>query len=266
MRAADAAHRAGAAVLLVIGVQDEQHVERALEHRVDLVLQLRHPEQHVQEVAGEAEVVVGIDVGAADAVAVGVGGNRRNLRDEAVNLLLARLLVEDLLGVRVERRKRADRAEEHAHRMGVVLEPFHQLLDVLVQHRVERDLLGPLLELRVGRQLAEDDEIRRLEVGRLLGELLDRIAAILEDALVAVDVGDAAAARRGVHERRVVGAEPLIVRRDLDLAEIGGADGAVGDGDLVLLAGAVVSNSERIGHMRASISRWSGVSISRLSR
>ena len=34
VRAADAAHRAGAAVLLVIGVQDEEHVERALEHRV----------------------------------------------------------------------------------------------------------------------------------------------------------------------------------------------------------------------------------------
>ena len=34
LRAADAAHRARAAVLLVIGVQDEQHVERALEHGV----------------------------------------------------------------------------------------------------------------------------------------------------------------------------------------------------------------------------------------
>ena len=99
VRAADAAHRVGAAVLLVIGVQDEQHVERALEHRVDLILQLGHPEQHVQEVAGEAEIVVGIDVGTADAVAVGVGGDRRHLGDEAVNLLLARLLVEDLLGV-----------------------------------------------------------------------------------------------------------------------------------------------------------------------
>ena len=42
MRAADAAHRVGAAVLLVIGVEDEQHVERALEHRADLILQLGH--------------------------------------------------------------------------------------------------------------------------------------------------------------------------------------------------------------------------------
>ena len=32
VRAADAAHRAGAAVLLVVGVQNEQDVERVLEH------------------------------------------------------------------------------------------------------------------------------------------------------------------------------------------------------------------------------------------
>jgi hypothetical protein len=51
VRAADDPHRGGAAVLLVVRVQDEQHVHRPLEHRVDLVLQLRHPEQHVQEVA-----------------------------------------------------------------------------------------------------------------------------------------------------------------------------------------------------------------------
>ena len=69
VRAADRAHRARAAVLLVVGVQDEEDVERALEHRVHLVFQLRHLEQHVQEVAGEAQLVVRIDVRAADAVA-----------------------------------------------------------------------------------------------------------------------------------------------------------------------------------------------------
>ena len=38
LRAADAAHRARAAVLLVVGVQDEQDVERALEHRMRVYL------------------------------------------------------------------------------------------------------------------------------------------------------------------------------------------------------------------------------------
>ena len=42
----------------------------------------------------------------------------------------------------------------------------------------------------------------------LLGQLLDRIAAIAQDALVAVDVGDLAATGRRVDERRVVVPSP----------------------------------------------------------
>jgi hypothetical protein len=248
VRAADAPHGARAAVLLVIGVQDEQHVERALEDRVDLVFQLRHPEQHVQEVAGEAEVVVGIDVGPSDAVAVGVGGDRRDLRDEPVDLLFARALVEDLLGIRIERRERADGAQEDAHRMRVVLEAFHQLLDVLVQHRVEGDFLRPVRQLRLGRQFAEDDEIGGLEERGPLGELLDRITTVFQDALVAVDVGDLAATGRRVHERRVVGGQALVVARRLDLLQISGLDESVGDGDLVALPRAVVGDGQGIGH------------------
>jgi hypothetical protein len=165
-----------------------------------------------------------------------------------VDLLLARLLVEDLLRVRVERGERADRAQEDAHWMRVVLEAFHQLLDVLVQHRVEGDLLRPLLQLRFARQLAEDDQIRGLEVCGPLGELLDRVAAVFEDAFVAVDEGDAAATRRRIHECRIVGHQSAIVVGDFDLSQIGRADGAVGDGNLVGLASAVVSDRERIGH------------------
>jgi hypothetical protein len=55
---ADDAHRRGAAVLLVVGVQDEQHVHRPLEHRVDLVVaDLPH---HVEEVRRVRQVVVGV--------------------------------------------------------------------------------------------------------------------------------------------------------------------------------------------------------------
>ncbi len=98
------------------------------------------------------------------------------------------------------------------------------------------------------RQLAEQDQIGGLEEGALLGQLLDRVAPVHQDALVAVDVGDLAAARRGVHERRVVGGQAEVVRVGLDLAQVHRLDGAVGDRDVVLLAGAVVGDGERIGH------------------
>ena len=248
VRAADAAHGARAAVLLVVSVQDEEDVERALEHRAHLVFELGPLEQHVQEVAREAQLIVRIHVRPADAVAIGIRGNRRHLGDEAVHLLAARRLLEDLLGVGIEGRERADGAQEDAHRVRVVLEAFHQLLDVLVQQPVRLDVLGPLVELLARRQLAEEQQIRHLEVVRALRQLLDRIAAILEDPLVAVDVGNSAAARRSVHERRIVGDESEVVRRCLDLLQVHGANRAVLDRQLVLFAGAVVDDGERVLH------------------
>jgi hypothetical protein len=76
--------------------------------------------------------------------------------------------------------------------MGVVLEPLHQLLDVLVQERVLGNGVVPALQLLLGRQLAEDNQIGDLEIVAVFGQLLDGIAAILKNALVAVDVGDGA--------------------------------------------------------------------------
>jgi hypothetical protein len=99
----------------------------------------------------------------------------------------------------------------------------------------------------VGR-LAEDDQVRRLEVVRALSQLLDGVSAVLEDALVAVDVGNRAATRGRVHERRVVGDEAEVLRARLDLLEIAGANRAVLDRQLVLFARAVIGNGERIGH------------------
>jgi hypothetical protein len=89
-----------------------------------------------------------------------------------------------------------------------------------------------------------DEQVRDLEVAGLLGQLLDRIAPVLEDALLAVEEGDRGLRRRGVRERRVVGHEPEVVLGDLDLAEVHGADGAVRDRDLVGLAGPVVGHGQ----------------------
>ena len=105
LRAADPAHRVRAAVLLVVGVQDEQHLERPLQHRIRLVLQLGHLEQHVQEVAGEAERAVGQHQRPAGGVAQRVGGDGRRLGDEPDAVQAPRRLVADVLGVRIEGRR-----------------------------------------------------------------------------------------------------------------------------------------------------------------
>ena len=75
----------------------------------------------------------------------------------------------------------------------------------------------------------------------MLGQLLDGVAAVPQDALVAVEEGDGAAARGRVHECRVVGHQPEVVGVGLDLAQVHGADRAVGDRKFVRLTGPIVS-------------------------
>ncbi len=161
---ADGAHGARGGVLFVVGVQDEQHVERALEARIGLVLELGHLVHHPEEVARVLEVVVGVDVRLAHVVAERERRERGHLREQPDDLDRAHALLVDLVGVRVERRQRADGGDEHAHRVGVVAEALHEVLDVLVHERVDRDLVDPAAQLGLVGQPAVDQQVGDLEV------------------------------------------------------------------------------------------------------
>ena len=174
---ADDAHGRGAAVLLVVGVEDEQQVEGLGQRRVGVVARLGHLPHRRQEVGREAEAVVGVHEGHADAEAVGGGRQGGHLGDEPGDLLVADVGIEDVLGVLVERRQGGHRGDQHPHRVGVVVEALQEpLAHVLVDVGVIRDVVRPLVELVGGGQLAEDQQVGHLEVGGLLGELLDRVA------------------------------------------------------------------------------------------
>jgi hypothetical protein len=84
------------------------------------------------------------------------------------------------------------------------MEALHELLQVLVNPCVMRDVVHPVLHLLAGGQLAVEEEVGHLEVAGALGELLDGISAVAEDAVVAVDLGDATDRRGRVDEGRVV--------------------------------------------------------------
>ena len=169
-----------------------------------------------------------------------VRGDRRELRHQADALEVAVLGIGDVLRVRVERRECAHRAEQHPHRVRVVPESLEKLRHVRVHVRVRAHVVLPPVELLGGRQLPLEQEIRRLEEARLLGELLDRVAAVAEDACVAVDVGDRAATRGRIQEGGVE-------REQAELREIGGTDRAVLDRERVLAAGPVVDDGQRPG-------------------
>ncbi len=183
MRRAHYPHRGGAAVLLVLGVEDEEQIERLHQRGMGFVLaDLPH---HVQEVRREAERVVRVDERKAHAEAMAARRERRHLRDQPEDLLVTRLRVEDVLRVVVERRQRRNGRHEHPHRMGVVVEAIHEpLAHVLVDERVMGDVRGPGVELFGVRELAVQQQVGHFEIGRVLGELLDRVAAVAEDARV----------------------------------------------------------------------------------
>ncbi len=111
------------------------------------------------------------------------------------------------------------------------------------------DVVDPALELRTGRQLAEDEQVGDLEVGGLLAQLLDRVAAVLEDPGLAVDERDRRLARGGVRVARVVRHQPEVILVDLDLAQVEAADRLVVDVDLVGLPGPVVGDAESVCHL-----------------
>ncbi len=99
------------------------------------------------------------------------------------------LLVERVVAVLVERRQGADHRRQHRHRVRVAREALEEALDVLVQQGAV-DLVLEGGELVHVRQLTVDQQRGHLKEGGALGQLLDRVAAVPEDALLAVEVGE----------------------------------------------------------------------------
>jgi len=71
--------------------------------------------------------------------------------------------------------------------MGIVIKALQEILGLFVEHGVKGDLGNPILQLWLGGEFAKQKEIGNLEVSAILRELLDGVAAIAQDALIAVD-------------------------------------------------------------------------------
>lgn len=198
LRGADETHRGRRTVLLVVRVQDQQLVERGDHDRVRHVLLRRDREGHPQEVLDVPEVVARVDEGVADRLLVRVRGDGRQLGEQPDRGEMALLVVERVVAVLVERGQRADHGGQHRHRMGVARESVVEALDVLVQQRVLGDLVLERGQFVDRRQLAVDQQIRHLDKAGPLGELLDGIAAVAQNALFAVEVGNGGLVGRGV--------------------------------------------------------------------
>ena len=219
----------------MVGVQNEDAVHRAGENRVHLVVLGRHREAHAQEVRGVVEFVARRHEGLAGVILERAGCDRRHLRDHAMlgNLALHRII--HVRAVVIESRKRADSAAHDGHRVRIAAEAFEEAVELRVQHGVPRDRVGELgILIRLG-QLAVQEQVADFQEARLLGELLDRVATVEQDAGVTIDVGDLAFAAGGRGEARV---QREHARLGVHLADVDhiGTDRAAVDGQFDRLA------------------------------
>ena len=103
--------------------------------------------------------------------------------------------------------------------------------------------MDPRIKLRVGGELTVDQQVAHFEEGRLVCQLLDRVAAVAQDAVLAIEFGDGAvSARRG--------GKAGIVEPDArqQLAPLGGIDAAVVDRDIERLTGPIVGDGDALCH------------------
>ena len=134
----------------------------------------------------------------------------------------------------IEGRQRADAGHHDGHRVRIAPEALEEPHHLLVHHGVARDAVVEIGLLGRCRQLAVKQQVAGFEEVAVLGQLVDRVAAVKEDARVPVDVGDGRLAGRRGREAGVVGEHPGlgVELRDVEDAR---ADGAVLDGQLNLL-------------------------------
>ncbi|MCY1441084.1 hypothetical protein D9M71_573870 [compost metagenome] len=187
----------------MVGVEDEDPVHCLGQYRADRFDLARGVEHHVQEVFRVRQVVARVHHGLAHGVLVNHRGQGRHLGNQTDRGDFAVLRVIDVQRVMVERRQGADHAAHDGHRVGVAAEAVEEGLQLLVNHGVVlhgADELGLLLGIR---QFAVEQQVAGLEVVGFFGQLLDRVAAVQQDTLVAVDISDLRLAGCGRHETRV---------------------------------------------------------------
>src|ERR1700737_3651048 len=109
------------------------------------------------------------------------------------------------------------------------MEAVDQLLDVLVEQRVMGDRVHPLAMLGGIGQLTVNQEGGDLEEAPAFGPPLDRIAAVTENASLAIDEGDRTPATRRVEEGGIIAQQARAGSIGGDLLKVGSGNRTVPD-------------------------------------
>ena len=144
----------------MVGVQNQQHVDRTRKRRVHLVGLGRRREHHLEDVRCIVQIVPRIVERLSDAVLVRTGSDGRKLRQQTVRRHFDLLIVLRVERVLIERGQRTDDRRGDRHRMGVQRERLIHVTNVFVQQRVVGDLVFEFRELRLRGQVTVQDQVR----------------------------------------------------------------------------------------------------------
>ncbi len=105
----------------------------------------------------------------------------------------------------IEGRHGADHADHHGHRVRIAAETAVQVAQLLVDHRVVDDGVLEVVQSVLLRQFLVQEQVADLQEAAVLGQFLDGVAAVTQDADFAVDIGQLGIAACGRGIGRVVG-------------------------------------------------------------
>ena len=173
----------------MVGMKDENLVHRFGQNRADLIRLRRNRETHMQEVFRIRQIIARVNEGLAYRIFISHRRQCRDFRNQTVRGNFALRRVPNIERVVIERRQCPDHAAHHRHRVGVAAEPAIEVAELLVDHRVIGHVAVELLLLVLVRQVAVQQQVGDIQEVGVLGEVLDRIPAVQQDAFVAVDMG-----------------------------------------------------------------------------
>jgi hypothetical protein len=201
----------GGAVLLMVGMQDEQDVQSLHMQGVRLIGVDRSPEHHVQEVFTVGELVGRfLEVQPVHlAVAECCDGTHlgKQSADGKVNVLF-RVHI-GYFGV--ECRKGSYHGRKDGHGVGFLGEVTEKVTHIDMQQGVPVEHLCILVSFWQVGKLTFDEQVGHLDKVAMVYKIFNIIATIPEDTFLTIDKANGAHARACIHKARVVGDEPCLV-------------------------------------------------------
>ena len=147
-------------------------------------------EHHIKKILAIRELILRIHKGLANIIFIAPCRDGGHFGEQSIGRNFPMTRVVDIQRIVIKRRQRAHHTHHHRHRMRVTTETAVKIIDLLMQHGVIAHRAEKLFLLRGIRQIAVQQQITGLKKIGILGQLLDRVASVVQQTALTVDEGN----------------------------------------------------------------------------